>query len=740
MEDSSEKFALDQSAQNIYRQFAGLDEQDRVKASEGSALLQLLIEEEKQLDYYRLLLAEATTSFVGILSNSRFTALAQDNLQKIKAFIATMGKIAKLPKSRGKVVCRLRGQQCPDGRIGSEIYDYEISFGTLLLNSEVAQIVSERAKNQGAMINAKLMEAFRALSAMKLFNFSMDLGEGDLDNFQQIAKTLQLLVRYYGKGSEDAHFVVRDEYDQPHINLTILSAFNGVPPEAMQKLVGMIKPRLLGETPDPQLLAYTTAYEVILASKRTREMLRPVPVEINNVHWLMKEAKVDPEKKAQTVKVSRFVLGKFGSNPRMAFEVMSSISREGYTEIRTEVMGKRLARATDFLKLSETSADKKNLHAEALQNIREGMEQIPDKVYDNIHLKADGAVSTVDAKGQQTSWQMHEEIQGLLSFFKQRSATKKKVLGIATGQIDFDERDYEVIARNFKISTQQAAHLLELLKSCFDEQGHFRRPFFERNIPEFIRFGSKVFEFFWHYLKELDNRNDRIAFLNAMHPLVAKLPNPHEALLVLLTDIFSRAADIKSTDRNGLILSSLILVRDSLQTSCNIELTPEEVLKIREGLNREMLEEVANFLDQNRDLVINKFRGITEALLKASAGTEQGMGANYLRFLLTLLREMVIFLALAGGESSLAIVLGVVREFGDPDSNYYRDMADKENLRYSLQLLLVAVRCLRRFEDPQGMSQIDTVAIRAHGFLTLCREPAHQAYVKQVIENIRRVD
>jgi hypothetical protein len=739
MEDGSEKFLLDQSAQQLYRQFAGLDEQNRIRASEGSALMQLLIQEEKQLDYYRLLLAEATTSFVGILSNSRFTALSQDNLQKIKAFIATMAKIAKLPKAQGKMVCRLRGQQCPDGRIGSEIYDYEISFGNLLLNSQVAQIVSERAKNQGAMINAKLMEAFRALSAMKLFNFSMDLGQGDLDNFQQLARNLQLLVRYYGKGGEDAQFVVRDEYSQPHINLTILSAFNGVPPGSMQQLVEMIKPRLLGENPDPQLLAYTTAYDVILASKRTQAMLSRMPIEINNVQWLTQAVKESPEQTARTVKVSRFVLAKFGNNPKMAFEVMSSISREGYTEIRTEVMGKRLARATDFLKLSEESADQKNLHHEALQNIEKGMEQVPDKIYDSIKIREDGGVSTVDAEGRQTSWEMHEKIQGLLGYFKQRSATKKKVLGIANSQVTFDERDYSVFARSFKISEEQAAHLLNLLKSCFDTLGHFRRPFFERNIPEFVRFGNMVFEFLWHYLKELEDRNDRISFLNAMHPLVLRLANQREALQTLLTDIFNRTGEIKASDRNGLILASLLLVRNNQQTSCNIEQTPEEVLKIREGINREMVEAVADFMAQNRDLVINKFRGITETLLKVSAGDEPGKGANPL-FLLLLQREMVIFLALAGGESSLAIIQGVVRDFGDPASTYYQTMAKKENLRYSLQLLQVAVRSLRRFEDPQAISQIDAVSRRAQDFILLSEDPAYRNYLQKVFENIRRVD
>lgn len=740
MAESPEKCILDQSAEQLYRQFAGLDEQDRALASEGSALMQLLIEEEKQLDYYRLLLAEATTSFVGILSNSRFTALAQDNLQKIKGFIATMGKIAKLPKSRGKMVCRLRGQHCPDGRLGSEIYDYEISLGNLLLNSEVAQIVGERAKDQGAMIGAKLMEAFRALSAMKLFNFSLDLGQAGLDNFQHLARNVQILVHYYGKGGSDENFLVRDEYGEPHINLTTLAAYNRIPPASVQKLVEMIKPRLVGETPDPQLLAYTTAYDVILASKRTQEMLRKVPIEINNVQWLTQEVKAAPEQQAQTVKVSRFVLAKFGSNPQMAFEVMSSISREGYSKIRTELMGKRLARATDFLKLSEAHADKKNLHHEALQNIEKGMEQVPDKIYDSIKIREDGGVSAVDEEGRQTSWEMHEKIQGLLSFFKQRSATKKKVLGIANSQVTFDAGDYAVFARSFKITEQQAAHLLGLLKSCFDDLGHFRRPFFERNIPEFVRFGNMVFEFLWHYLKELENRNDRISFLNAMHPLVVRLSNQREALQTLLTDIFPRSTEIKSSDRNGLILASLLLVRDSQQASCNIELTPEDVLKNREGINREMVAVVADFMEQNRDLVINKFRNITETLLKLSAAEGPEVGEITPGFLLLLQRELVIFLALAGGESSLAIIQGVVRDFGNPESAYYRTMHKKENLRYSLHLLQVAVHCLRRLEDPQATSQIASIAGRAHDFMLLSEDPAHKIHVKKVIENIRRVD
>lgn len=740
MEDSA-KFELDQSAATLYRQFAGLDEQERVRQLEDSALMQHLLQEEKQLDYYRLLLAETTASFVGVLANSRFAALAADNQQKVKVLISTLDKLGKFPKFGGKIHCRLRGQQCPDGRIGSEVYDYELALGNFLLDFQMARMVSERAKDHGAMINAKLLEAFQALSAMKIFNFSIDLGQRQVEDLQKINRNLHHLIHFYGKGADDAQFVVRDEYEQPHINLTMLAAYNRIQPAVLQGLVNKIKPRLVGESPDPQLLSFTTAYDVIFSSHRNRELLKKMPIEVNNVQWLTQQINTPPEKTAQAVQASRFVLAKFGSNPRMAYEVLSSIKSDGYGEIRTEVMGKRLARATDFLKLSEARPDREDLHGEALQNIEAGMAQIPDNVYDRIHIHDDGRVSTVDDQGQKTGWDMHEKISGLLRFFKQRSTTKKKVREIASNKVIFDAADYAVIARNFQVSEGEAARLLDLLKSCFDDLGHFRRTFFEKNIPQFVKFGNKVFEFLWHYLKELDNRNDRVAFLNAMQPLVAGLSHPQDALQVLLADIFNRSGAISYSDRNGLILATLLLRQNGWQTRSQIELTPEEVLKVREGLDQEMLKAVTAFLEQNQDSVINKFRMITESLLKkASAGAELAPGEMAPRFLLLLQREMVIFLALAGGESSLAIIQGVVRDFGNPESTYYQAMGKKENMRHSLQLLQVAVRCLRRFEDPQALSLIDVVASRSRDFIMLCEDPAHHLYVKKVMEEIRKVD
>jgi len=39
--------------------------------------------------------------------------------------------------------------------------------------------------------------------------------------------------------------------------------------------------------------------------------------------------------------------------------------------------------------------------------------------------------------------------------------------------VDFDAQDYETIAQDFDITPDDAGTLVQLLKSCFNEKGHF---------------------------------------------------------------------------------------------------------------------------------------------------------------------------------------------------------------------------------------------------------------------------
>ena len=205
---------------------------------------------------------------------------------------------------------------------------------------------------------------------------------------------------------------------------------------------------------------------------------------------------------------------------------------------------------------------------------------------------------------------------------------------------------------------------------------------------------------------------------------------------MLTSDMFNRSSSIKFYYRNWLILATILLRYKNKEERSNVEQTPEEVLLVRKGLNQEMVKVVLDFLEKNQEYVIQKVRNITRILFSSSARESQKDGEMQPRFLLYLLRELAIFLALIGSDSSQAIIYGLVKEFGNPDSSYYLDMKDKENLRYSLLLLQVATRALKRFNDPQSDVIFDEIAKKRDSFVNLFKDPDHLLNVERVLARI----
>ena len=737
MNDKDDNFKLDQSAQVLYKQLEGID--DTFQVASQSSLIDLLNQQTKLLDYYRILLADAIYLFAGILKSSYSAKPSQEIDQKIQAFLAALKKIAEFPEFNRKIYCRLRGQQYTSNQLGSETYDYELSFNNILLDCQMAQIIEERVKTQGKGLYTKLMDAFQSLSVMNIFNFSIDIGAGGEEDYRKLEATLRLMIKFYENPNREG-FVVLDEYGQSNINLTLLAAMNKVKPIALQNLVDKIKPLILGPIPDKGLELFATVYDAIFASVNRRKDLKKIPIEFNNAQLIMDNLHTDPKRTTVVVQILRLVLAKYGSSPRMASEVINSINSAGYINMRPEVMGSRLTKASDFLELAEQTDNRENLQSEALRNIEKGLDHLPDEIYNNMSVKGSEA-STFNFEGQETKFLLHEKILDFLSFFIRRSSIKKKVQDIANKNVWFDDDDYAVIAKDFMISKEDAVNLISLLRDCFDFNGNFRRSFFEKNTQGFVRSGSKVFEFLWYYLKELSLRNDRVAFLNALQILVAQLEQPKLALNILLSDIFDRfTKNVKFSDRNAFILATALLCSSKSLGRTHIELTPEDVLQTKDDLNLDTISAVLEFFEQHHDNIIQKFRLITELLLKSSAKENFAENEMQPRFLLYLIREMVIFFSLIGGKSAHAIIRGVVLEFGDPFSVYYREMKNKENLRHSLQLLQIAARSLRRFSDLQDMNLLWEIVSNEDAFVKLYDEPDPLNHVQRVMEKIRTGD
>ncbi|MBU0674954.1 MAG: hypothetical protein KJ950_09955 [Proteobacteria bacterium] len=742
MTAKEKNFSLDESAQQLYKEFQGIDDTVRADVSLllESELMEFLKQEEKKLDHLRLLLAKAVCTLMDFLQGSRLTVSDPNQNQNVRAFLSILKKIAETTKSDNKLSCRFRGQQHvgendTTAQNDSEIYDYELSLNNVILDFNMATIVEEREKENAKSLSSNLMKAFHTMSVLNIFNFSIDLGLGDETILANIALTLKHLARYFHPGIDQTKYVVSDEYGYPSINLTLLAGTNQVRPDSLQALVEQIKPKIVGPEPATELSRFTTVYDVIIATDRFKKKLPRMPIEVNSVHQLMLHNRPDPKMTAEAVQVSRLVLSKYGNNPRMATEMISSIQEEGYRKIQTDIMGKRLTLATEFLHHADGRENKTILHNEALRNIEDGLDQIPDTIYDNISVHGN-EVSALNHQGQKTMWSLHDKILSLLSFFKQRSTTNKKIQDIANKDVVFEQEDYEVIAKNFNISLYDASRLVSLLRDCFEDDGRFRRASFEKNVPEFVQYEGRVFAFLWHYLKELETRKDRVTFLNSIQILIAKLNRPQDVCAILLKDIFNSSAEVSYSDRNGLILGTILLRKYNKEGESNIELTPEEVLLVQDGLNQDMAKMATDYIEKNRELVIQKFRSITEKLFDSSAQKTLAKDQMPSRFLLYLLREMIIYFSLIGGSMAQSIIKRVIQEFGNPQSSYYKKMKNKSELRYALQLLQAACRGIRRFDDSRSSALFDEIKSNQNNFVKLNGIRSHRIAVERLIERI----
>ena len=346
-----------------------------------------------------------------------------------------------------------------------------------------------------------------------------------------------------------------------------------------------------------------------------------------------------------------------------------------------------------------------------------------------------GLTARRTAPNTNTAKVLNARLYELAAFFKHRTGTKKKIKQMLRQPIDFDAQDYKVIAKDFDVSVQSAEELLGLLRQCFDRDGRFIRTAFEKSIPRFTVYEKKVFEFLWHYLKEIMQRDDRVAFLNALQLLISKMNQPRKALGVLLTD-FGRPADaVTYSDRNALMLANILLRKYNKELRNDVEITPEEFLLVRDGLDREVIQFAVAWVDHEQERFFEKIRAIHKKLKESMEGKpppgEKLMPARYLS---TLEREVYIFLSLVGGATGHAILRSFVKEYGNPGSEIYYLDKSAQGIKTNIQLLQVALRGLARFQDAEDARIFENIRQREGEFIALGKDPGYHELVRRAMK------
>ena len=691
---------LDNSAEELYAQLGGVEVKKLKKYdfSGTDRLEQGLREERRRYDALRAqignLIYQVSKCLEGRSKNS------EKDLEKAiwLQFENILTSLSKYPEAGNKALIRHKGAF--GGNQVDNKTDYEILSGDISFDTEVLLAISNDQGSDPSQILEKLNRGFETFWNHSINNFLLKFPQ-NRQELKRLRISLQFATRYFAAveqktpitismGGRPVSFSpIHNENNVPDLNLTLLTVLNGFKPREMQAMVHKVDSLMRSTEANAKKYCYTSIYDAILNIKRFRSKLKPSPIEVNNLKWLMVSDDEAPVSE-QMANVARLVMEDSGGSSTKTARVLKSVYGEDYEKIDSQQIAERLHLTSGLLKTIDSKSKGGEIEAEVLNNMEERLSKVKEEVYQNLQIDGNQIKAYTPGKGTVTE-KVHSKIGNIVAFQKHRSETKKKMTQMVHRAIKFDVEDYETLAQDFKVSLDQAKALIKMLKSCFDSQGKFSKSTFARIIPDLERYERRIFDFLWHNLKESLHQNDRTAFLDSLQLLVDRLKQPQNSLSVLLEDLYQNDAVIRFADRKAFMLGNR-LVRSFSQEIVSYNITPEDVLLTTAEVDPKISRYAAWKIDRNQEKFFAKIGTIHRRLLETLNSDEGQKGLMDVRELLALEREGYIFMALVGGNTSRSILVSALKEYGHPESDLYQLTKSQEHMVDILPLLKVVIR------------------------------------------------
>ncbi len=740
---------LDEEAERFFRELGGIDDdlEKRLIPRSSFQMEDSLEEEQRVMDERYATLVKMVGLIASFLRDGQLlTGLSDDN-QHFHESLSLMNSLAKGSVHGASLLIRYRGIPTEPTKMGKT--DYQVFFADLAMDTDrVGKIVNRRKDEMGHLTGA-LEYAFETFSDSRISNLYLRFPSETATDLNNLYVCLQILSRYEvarktnspiyfnGKKEWQSCRIMFNEQNRSDLNLTFLAALNDLKPEVVSSLVEKVS-KWMNSSPEHYGAGKSVdAFSTLLNLKALQgKLVRPL-LEVNSRQWLI-EQNSDQKVSREKILVSRLVTDVFGEPPQISARMMESIYGEDFNTIEPLDLGERLDLASDLLAAIAQQPDNTKIEREVLSNVRMRLDVVNDTVFDDIFI--DGPVLKIKINGKQKalSEKINEKISQLIRFFKARVAARKKMKAMVKYSVEFNSDDLETLTKDFNLSVASIKHLIDVLKACFDDQGSFRRAVFEHNIPEFARYERKVFEFFLHYLKETVTRNDQIAFFSSLQLLIAEMKQPRKAISILLDDFFRNPDDVNLCDRNFIMLANLLLRKYNQELNLDIEITPEEVLLVQNGLDLDMVKYSMGVLNQNRENVYTKIRSIHQQLISALMVKSSVKDVLPVRYLFYLERELYIFMALVGGPVSLSVIRSAVKEYGNPDSGIYSLPESRENILNLLQLLKVVVRAMGRTGMADDIVLVESIKNTQPRFEAFGTSMAFKDHINRIMEWVEK--
>ena len=721
-------------------------------------------------DHWRILLVDLVYLLNASFRDVRYWAGVRKEQDTFRQFVKVLHELSLMSKTGETVHILFRGSA--GGKV-PEKADYIILFGDLAVDGKAVDAVIKRIGIRVKHLEGRLIKAFKELSDQEIYTVSLRIPDSSAESREKLRVSLRIIscfkkaveegtpIEYFKDDRQYLLNPIPDESDQPDPNLTLLAALNDLSPEKMQAMVQKVN--ALTKRPDfaQAGIRFSSVYQVIFKIESLRKRLTRPPIELNNevapgaekfpkgvsgATGIRGSAAFSvqgtdaglggglPAIDSAGLKKNLFQLVKetYGNSPETVKQAMNTVYGGDYRQLDLSGLEKRIQQLTDLLTSMENSDKGRLIMEDVLRQIQEGVDQVPKDLLDDIVVK-DGVLKIWDEDEEKIIGSINNDLLTVIDTSKDRSAIRRKMRTAIQPDMQFSDQDLEQLAEAFDIPIHDAQEIVGLFKSCFDQQSNFQRALFEKNLPGFAAHKKRIFEILWEFLIETPDRSDRLPFLNSLQLLVKEISQPKQAIKTLISHFILDPEEIRLYDRNALMLAIQFLRKYNKEINMDIEITLEEVLFVKQGLDHSVVRYAAWKIEGEQKRFVKKILTIRRKLLYSFEPEGSDPDVLPTRFMLALEREAHIFLALVGGNTAAAVIRGALNVYGNPGSQIYQFKKSRQYAASLLQHLAILIRGLGRVGGQTDLVMLDEIKKREPGFISLAPDPRHSVLVQRTL-------
>lgn len=718
----------------------------------------LHIEEHGHLLEQKIALIHLVYTICGAMLKEQFFAGLITGNAPLDTFVEVIGKFVSMPRCADEIMIRLRG--VATGAKISPAVDYEVATNGLTVDFHEAMRIARQRGVAEAHLQGRLLKAWKLFKQRGITSLVVRILEPTEENQNLLRNSVRILAGYYQAVQHQKVVIVdldgeprevpicTDQRGQPDPNMTLFAGLNDLSQEnismLLSKVIQAIPNRQVGKGPQVDV---TSPAEILYEIDVIKKRLKIPPIKINT----LKSVPVDEEEAVlpqEQLGVVEAITAVYRNDEKKRKSVMYYVSDTGLNLFNAEQFVKGLECITDFL----VKLERLGSYPEAREEIRATVEKKilalsrPALIQMEI---GSSALRVVRPGREPLDCEVLPDFVSLIKETKLRSDIGEKLKRVNLPNTTFTPSDLNFLAADFHLPVDQVDLIIKALRRSFNTHGQFDRAMFAEQAGFLAVHQKQVFPLLLDFLKRAKNKKDRLALLNSLPLLFERVERPREVITTLLQEFCSSNERVHHFDRNLVMLVVQLLRHYRKEAGCDIEATPEEVLLVKKGLVEE-----AVFLGQRaicgmRNELRIKTTTIRKYLVDSLAQRKRSDAIDFsARFLISLLRESYILLALLGGTTAHEILGEAAINHADPESSLYRQSRSTNHLSGLLGLLKVAVKGYSRVLTPtekrvdnvgtstetgKSIERLATLRSKLESFLKSPLEEGNKRLLRQVI-------